>query len=258
MAPPEKKKNGYDMGGIRDIENMYSNELQNSAVDMLNEASKLKKAAESMYKTKSSEINKRRFLGRESMDVLKDLIKSYVPNDEKKNFYKNVGYLNSDANNALKDLKKYSEYTERLSKLISEYNRENDPMSRSRNKNSHVAVEMKHEMENVRMEMVKSIESFKTYETKVNQLSGELAKVMTNYALKKKNPEKESHVSNMMLIVFSAVFGMSVLWALTQTRPESVTIGAFVAGGETSPILLSMLTGTVIFLAFFLSHHKLK
>ncbi|MBI4894789.1 MAG: hypothetical protein HY833_03575 [Candidatus Aenigmarchaeota archaeon] len=258
MAPPEKKKNPYQGAGQpRGIGEMYEKELQNSASYLMDEASNLKKMGEEMYRVKSDELNKRRFLG-VGMDKLKKLIKSYVPENEQKVFYKQLGYLNSDVNAALKDLKKYGEYTERLSKLLSDYNREKDPISRSMNKNSHVMVKMEHEIENLNMERTKSIQNFEKYNNKVKEMSKELTQTMLNYSQKKKRPEEESRFGNAVLIIFSAMFGMSVLWALSQTQPGTVTVGAFVAGGETSPVLISMLTGTVIFLAFFLSHHKLK
>jgi len=257
MAPQEKKKNAYGMKELGDIGEMYGKDVRGSTDYMMDEAKNLKNIADGMYRKKSSDINKRRFLGHDSMKDLQRLIKSYVPEGEKKNFYKMLGYLNSDANSALKDLKKYGEYTERLSKLITEYNRSNDPLSRSVG-GPNAAIKIKQEMETVRMEMVKSIEEFKKYEEKVNSLSSELTRGMVNYARKKSKPEEDSHLGNAVLIVFSAMFGMSVLWALTQIQPENVTVGAFTAGGEASPIIISMLTGTVIFLTFFLVHHKLK
>ena len=236
---------------------MFEDELQGFTDYSLNKSNEHKESGEEIYKKGSEELNKRRFLG-VGMDKLKKLIKSYVPENEQKIFYKHLGYLNSDVNNALKDLKKYGEYTERLNKLLSEYGRKKDPISRSENKDPYVMVKMKNDIGNLNMERTKSIENFSKYKDKVEQLSGELSRVIDTYAQKKNRTEKDSHLGNAVLIVFSAVFGMSVLWALAQTQPGNVTVGAFVAGGETSPILISMLTGTVIFLAFFLSHHKLK
>jgi len=64
------------------------------------------------------------------------------------------------------------------------------------------------------------------------------------------NPEK------MLIALLVGGFGMTVLYALSQTVPGTVTTGAFLESA--SPMPLAFLSATVIFLLFFLTHHKLK
>jgi hypothetical protein len=58
-------------------------------------------------------------------------------------------------------------------------------------------------------------------------------------------------------LLFIGTFAATVFYALSRVSPENVTVGAFTAG-SISPNLFIMLTAVVIFLFFFLTHHKLK
>lgn len=81
----------------------------------------------------------------------------------------------------------------------------------------------------------------------------EIEKVVQHYG----HAKPSSHAENLVAIGISVGFASLVLYALSQISPENVTIGAFFAGSNSS-VLLTMLSAVVIFLLFFLTHHKLK
>lgn len=88
---------------------------------------------------------------------------------------------------------------------------------------------------------------------KLFDLGKEVHKIEQKYLYRKDS----NNLEKTFAIAILAVFGGSVLYFLSQARPENLTTGAFVVD-TVSPSLLAILTSVIIFVLFFLTHHKLK
>lgn len=95
---------------------------------------------------------------------------------------------------------------------------------------------------------------WKSAAEKMAKIDYDIHKIVHSYGWEWK---KTSHAANIVPIIISVGFAGLTLYALSQINPENVTIGAFFAGSNSS-VLLTMLSAVVIFLLFFLTHHKLK
>ncbi len=87
-----------------------------------------------------------------------------------------------------------------------------------------------------------------------NKFKNTFSREIDHYARKR---EASSKAGGAIALAMVAVFGVAVIYALSRLSPENISTGAFVFESA-SPIPLAMLSGTVIFLLFFLTHHKLR
>lgn len=101
---------------------------------------------------------------------------------------------------------------------------------------------------------------FSEYAHKLNEVIGEIGSGMEKISesIKSRVNQKEggqSHAGNAVVAAMTAVFGGSVLYALSSVRPENIT-GAFAAGAS-SPIMAVTIVAAVILVLFFLTQHKI-
>jgi chromosome segregation ATPase len=255
-----KKKSEF----LNDAFNLYQDsyipemelKTENTAPDWMKDVKKLKNFEEELTEQHLKKITELRFLGCNDESSLRKQIESYVPEEYRSRFDEELESINSYAENAIKLLKGYKVATEHLAKKLIEYGRKiNDPVERHRQE-SHVIVKLKHDIDDLNMKRTEYINKFKSYEQELENSSGYLMKTLDHYK-KKKMPDNESRTGNFILILFVSVFGLTVMWALSKIDPGTVVMGSFIEGNA-SPVVLSMLTATVIFLLISLSHHKLK
>jgi hypothetical protein len=229
---------------------------ENTVPNWMKDVENLKNLEEGLIKYHLEKITKLKFLGYNDESSLRKQIESYVPKEYRSRFDKKLESINWYAENAIKLLKGYKVATEHLAKKLIEYGRKiNDPVERHRQE-SHVIVKLKHDIDYLNMKRTEYVNKFKSYEEDLENFSQYLMKTIDHYK-KKKMPDNESRTGNFILILFVSVFGLTVMWALSKIDPGTVVMGSFIEGNA-SPVVLSMLTATVIFLLIFLSHHKLK
>lgn len=89
---------------------------------------------------------------------------------------------------------------------------------------------------------------------KLNDIDSTIKADVEHYT--KKADKGPSMGGNIVALAMVAVFGGTVLYALSQLSPGSMSTGNFFLAG--SPTLLAMLSGVVVFVLFFLTHHKFK
>lgn len=261
MAPSDgKKRAAFDASGASSLydEGRGRPVLEYTGPEWMKEVANTRKIIDSYSAQKREKITNERYLNYGSMEGLRSQIESVVPKEERGRFYKALGYINSDAEKALKLVKGYQAAGGLLAKKLVEYGRKvHDPVERHRQE-AHIATKLGHEIQELNMRKTDYMNKLGAYEKRIEEHSQELRKVLDQYKnMKETAPEKESRTGNAVLIALTSAFGLSVMWALSRTDPGTVTVGAFIEGGA-SPVLLSMLTATVIFLFVFLSHHKLR
>lgn len=176
-----------------------------------------------------------------------------VPKESRKHFV----YMLREEKYQLKSLrdllKKYSKTYSYLKKTISDLfylqsrdaiqssSREGPKYKELENRKDYLANELKLDLEKIKSSAYKFMTFKKTFEEKLQ-----------HYQV-----GKDSKLAHAVPIAISVGFAGLVLYTLSQINPENVTVGAFFAGSNSS-VLLTMLSAVVIFLLFFLTHHKLK
>jgi DNA integrity scanning protein DisA with diadenylate cyclase activity len=222
----------------------------------MTEADNLKKIGYNMKKEFDKRAESYRNLGME-MGYLKKLINAYVPKEEVKHFYKEIGVNNTYVDKLKRVMNEYVQKVEGISKLYDEKRRStNDPIGAIKKRTALMNIEK--QIDSYRMEIGQLNTKITEYTDELRGKTNDMRKILEAYQAKKTGHSHSSHAENAVLVGLTSTFGISVLWALTQMRPEEISIGGAFVGGEASPILLTLLTSTVIFLLFFLTHHKLK
>lgn len=217
----------------------------------------LERLPDSTYKKIHDEITTLSNLGYKKKSELLKIIKQYVPNgDERKNFYKMLDYLETEAKKGLEIAYGRKNVVIGLLDLAEKYDVANKDSINRHLGNTKVIHDLTQERDDKMMKLAEYENKMKSIMEKLNETSQSVAKKLLQY--EKGNTEgKESKIGGVVVLAIAVLFSGVVLWALSQISPENVTLGAFFVESG-SPMLLAMLTSVVIFLIFFLTHHRLK
>jgi len=248
-----KKRTGGNYDPFQKMRDELYHALDSQTGHMFKFGEKINSKVRDTYVESVVEIAKAKTLG--YGEKLQDVIVSAVPSQYRDRFEKILKTVDYSANQAFKYLKKYMKKVVELDDI---YERERKISIEPTNNHIEKRAEIKKitdERKSAEMELKMYQEVFKNSMSDLYVQRDIALDQLRKYAKEKESGE--SRTGNLILIALTSVFGISVIWALSQIGPGSVTIGAFVEGGA-SPVILSMLTATVIFLLIFLSHHKLE
>lgn len=221
-----------------------------------NEKANMGKINENLYKHLVKMVVDNKNLDYRS-DELKNKISKYViDEDKKKDLYRQLGYLDLQAKDALKLVHGYMQKKIRLDRISQEYNMAGDDAIAKHMGNTARIRNLERERQDMMMEVAEYKNKMDSVFEKMNKMKIELRSKLHSY-MQNTDKEKEPLGGKVVAVSLTALFGGTVLYYLSQLNPAQINTGAFTAGAG-SPVVLMLATSAVIFFLFFATHHKLK
>lgn len=178
-----------------------------------------------------------------------------IPYQARREIYGKLKSARDQSGSLMKLLKSYAMKEEELEKIQGELGYVNNTDAIQKNKKEDFIkglYQKKEVVEKIKSDYGRTMTQVADYISKtLNEVDSDLS----HY--RKKGEHTGTKAEKAVALSICGAFGATLLYALSNVRPENVSVGYFV-GGASSPVIWVMLSAVIIFLLFFLGHHKLK